>query len=211
MNVIELGLHQLREAPWNPNRMDKDDLTRLKHSVQKYGLVQNLVVRPVAPDLYEVLSGNQRLKIMREAGIQNVPCLVIEVDEAHARLLSQALNHIHGQDDLGLRAETVRRVLETISQEEVLALLPETASGLNALSSLGNDTIADCLERWERARNARLKHMQFQLTPNQVDVIEEALAQVLPMAKQEHHDSPNIRSTALYLLCKDYLKLRGKK
>jgi len=191
--------------------MGEDDLARLKHSMEKYGLVQNLVVRPVAPNLYEVLSGNQRLKIMREAGIQNVPCLVIEVNEAHARLLSQALNHIHGQDDLGLRAETVRRVLETISQEEVLALLPETASGLNALSSLGDDTIADCLERWERARNVKLKHMQFQFTPNQLDVIEEAMAQVLPVAKQEHRDSPNIRSTALYLLCKDYLKLRGKK
>jgi ParB family transcriptional regulator, chromosome partitioning protein len=211
MNVIELGLHQLREAPWNPNRMGEDDLARLRNSMQKYGLVQNLVVRPVGPDLYEVLSGNQRLKIIRKAGIQNVPCLVIEVDEAHGRLLSQALNHIHGQDDLGLRAETVRRVLETISQEEVLSLLPETASGLNALSSLGNDTIADCLERWEHARNAKLKHMQFQLTPNQVDIVQEALAQVLPVAKQGRRDSPNIRSTALYLLCKEYLKLRGEK
>ena len=47
MKITEIPLSQLQEAPWNPNRMEPEDLIRLKKSIQLYGLVQNLVVRPI--------------------------------------------------------------------------------------------------------------------------------------------------------------------
>ena len=70
----------------------------LRSSISKYGLVQNLVVRRIG-DKYEVLSGNQRLKLLREFNVKIVPGVIVDLDDAHARLLAQALNHIHGDDD----------------------------------------------------------------------------------------------------------------
>lgn len=89
----------------------------------------------------------------------------MDLNDARARLLAQAFNRIQGEDDLGLRAELIRQVLEALPQEDVLSLLPETAESLAALSSLGQEGMADHLQNWQRAQLARLKHLQFQLTP----------------------------------------------
>ena len=65
MNVVELPIEALREAPWNANQIDAAMLQSLRSSILKYGFIQNLVVRRI-DNWYEVLSGNQRLKLLRE-------------------------------------------------------------------------------------------------------------------------------------------------
>ncbi len=206
MDLMNLRLERLQDAPWNPNRMDDVTLKRLVESMTRFGMVQNLVVRPIGKGQYEVLSGNQRLQALRELGYAKAPCVVVEVDDAHARLLAQALNRIQGEDDLGLKAELVREILESLPKEEVLSLLPETTESLQALSFLGQESMADYLQNWQRAQGARLKHLQFQLTPAQLEVVEETLSELLPQAKEAQGESPNTRGTALYLLCLRYLK-----
>ncbi len=134
----------------------------------------------------------------------SVPCVVIETDDAGARLLGQALNHIAGSDNLGLRAEVLRDVLESMPQEEVMALLPETAASLQALTSIGKQSIAQALQQWEQAQKARLHHLAFQLTDVQLQVVEEALQRLMPMTAIQP-ESPNKRGGALYWLCRDYL------
>jgi ParB family chromosome partitioning protein len=210
MQIVEIPLRKLREAPWNPNRMDANMLERLRASIMRYGLISNLVVRLMGSDSYEVLSGNHRLKLMQDLGMDSAFCVVLELDDAQARLLAQALNHIRGQDDLGLRAVLLRDVMKTLTQEEVLAVLPEGAEGLNALASLGQDTMAGYLQKWENARPARLKHLVFQLTTAQLETVQQALEKVLPLAKESQGDSPNARGTGLYLLSKAYLEGKGQ-
>ena len=73
--------------------------------------------------------------------------------------------------------------------------------------SLGQEDMASHLLAWQEAQQARLKHMQFQLTSVQLEVVDEALARVMPQARSAGEDSPNIRGTALYLLCKRILDL----
>ncbi len=206
MKVIELPLAQLTEAPWNANQMDEAMLARLRTSIERYGLVQNLVVRKLMDGSYELLSGNQRLRILTEKRFTHAPCVVVKLDDAQSRLLAQALNRIQGTDDLGLRAEAVREMLKTIPETDVLAVLPETAAGLKALASMGKETVAEYLQAWQKAQGARLKHFQFQVTACQQEVIDEALARILPMAKQEQGSSPNARGTGLYLLARFYLE-----
>lgn len=134
------------------------------------------------------------------------PSVVVQLDDLRARLLAQALNRVQGEDGLGVEAELIREVLEVLLMEEVLNLLPGTAESLAALSSLGQENMADCLQNWQRAQQARLNHLQFQLTAAQLEVVQEALAQYLPQAKQSQGENPNGRGTALYLLCKNYLE-----
>jgi ParB family chromosome partitioning protein len=73
MEVVELPIESLKEAPWNANQIDAAILQRLRSSILKYGFIQNLVVRRI-DNGYEVLSGNQRLKLLRELTYQK--CLV---------------------------------------------------------------------------------------------------------------------------------------
>ena len=150
MHIVDIPLVALREAPWNPNVMEPAMLNRLRSSFDRFGLVVPLVVRPVG-DAFEVLNGNQRLSVLRESGMQSVQCVVVDLDDPHAMLLAQALNHLHGEDDLGLRAELLRTVLEHLPERDVLDVLPESAEGLRQLASLGTEGMASYLEAWQGA------------------------------------------------------------
>ncbi len=205
MKIVDLPLKSIQPAPWNPNAMDEDTAGKLKASIHKFGLVLPLVVRPLRGRKYETIGGAQRLGVLKELGYDSVPCVVVTEDDASARLLSQVLNRLHGEDDLGLKAELIRKVLESASQEDVMSLLPETADSLNTLLTLGKDDMASYLDAWQKAQVAKLKHFTFQLTSDQKSVVEEALERVAPGATKSR-DNPNQRGQALYELCEQYLE-----
>ena len=210
MDVRSLPVDQLVEAPFNPNRMDAAMAGRLSESIDRFGVVQNLVVRQTGEDQYEVLSGNQRLSLLAERGITEVPCVVVEVDDIQARLLMQALNRVQGDDDIGLKAELIREVLQSIDQEDVLSLLPESAASLAALSSMGEANMAEHLQAWDKAQAARLSHMTFQLSRDQVEVVDEAMEIVMAGVPDDvERSNPNRRGNALYELCRIYMQDRG--
>jgi ParB family transcriptional regulator, chromosome partitioning protein len=205
MKIENLPIELLMEAPWNTNQADEAMMTRLRNSINNYGLIQNLVVRPLGNG-YEVLGGDKRLKLLLEMGIKLVPCVVMNLDDIQARLLSQILNHVHGEDDLGLRAELMRQVLQEIPEDEVLGFLPDTLDSLKKLASLGTDTITSQLQHFEIARAVRLRNLQFKITTEQLETVEAAIDQALPKTKHTQGDSPNIRGTALYLICRSFLE-----
>jgi ParB family chromosome partitioning protein len=211
MKVIEIALDRLREAPWNANNMATTMMARLMESIARYGFLENFVVRHLGLNIFEVLSGNQRFRALREAGFLSAPCVVVTVDDAHARLLADALNHIKGEDDLGLRAEMMRKVLASVPEKDVLALLPETVESLQSLASLGTTTLADSLREWQQGRGSRLHRLGFQLTGPQLAMVNEALSRLMARAVRAAGDSPNLRGTALYLLCKDSIEGKERK
>ena len=209
MQIDELPEAHLVEAPWNPNALDATGLRKLRASLERFGLVQHLVVRPTGTDRFEVLSGNQRLRVLREAGVRSVPCVVVEMDDANARLLAHTLNRLHGEDDLGLRAELIREVLRDLPEAEVLSVLPESPEGLRALVSLDHETIADSLRAWQQAQSARLRHLTFQLTTAQLEVVTAALAKIEASSGNGGGDARKTQGSALYQLCKRYVEQQG--
>ena len=210
MELVDLPISQLIEAWWNPNRMDPVMLARLRKSITRFDLVDNLVVRKMEEGAYEVLSGNQRLQVLTELGYSHVPCVVVGLDDVEARLLAQGLNRIEGEDDLGLKAELFKEVLKTLPQSEVLSILPESSESLKALTALGEADVAEHLRAWQQAQSARLRHLTFQLSGNQLEVVERALERALAgFLAQE--GSPNRRGTALTEICRIYLEAKGGK
>ncbi len=211
MNVIEISLANLEGAPWNVNQMDQSMLNRLKKSLSLYGLVQPLVVRPSQGSRFEVLSGNQRLRAILQAGFNTAPCVVVNLNDQEAMLLAQALNGIHGEDDLALKGQLLKQIMSTIPEDKVLSILPESVESLKALSSIGQEELAQHLQAWQKAQAARLKHMQLQFTSKQLETVEEALNQMMPSAKDASFGNPNARANAMFLLCQLYLDRRQTK
>jgi ParB family transcriptional regulator, chromosome partitioning protein len=210
MKTVELRIENILAAPWNANNMDDRTIQRLKESISRYGLLQPLVVRPLDKSQYEVLSGNQRLKVLKENHLSCVPCIIVNLNDAEAMLLVQALNGIHGEDDLAMKGMMLKNILASIPKEKVLSLLPETAESLIALSTIGQDELAEHLQAWQQAQSARLKHMQLQFSSEQLQTVEQALDMVIAKAKNTSGSNPNIRGTAMYLLARYYLE-RNKK
>jgi len=208
MKIIEIPTTRLCEAAWNPNQMDERVRTLLKNSLSRYGLVEPLVVRKINETYFEVLSGNQRLKALFEAKLKTVPCVVVDLPDAEAMLLTQTLNGIKGQDDLVLKGALLKEVLSVVPESEVLSLLPETKNSLQTISCINEEELADHLKAWEQAQAAKLNHLQLQFTRQQLETVQEAVSLIMPIAKNSTKDNPNTRSTAIFLLCKFYLERR---
>jgi len=207
--VVDLPIASIRPADWNPNWMDEAMRGRMRASIERFGIVAPLVVRAIGEGTYEIIGGEQRFTALSETKAVSAPCVVVSADDAEARLLAQALNQIAGTEDLGLRAEVLRSILESVPQGEILALLPETAESLEQLVSVGEEDLSEHLRAWNRAQSARLRHLTFQLTADQLATVNRALDHSMadaPAAGDGVHN-PNQRGNALYHLCLAYLEI----
>jgi ParB family chromosome partitioning protein len=206
MKTVNINLTELRPAYWNPNQMDETMMSRLRKSVSQYGLVEPLVVRKLYEKRYEVLSGNQRLKVLEEMGFETVPCVIVELDDTRTMLLAQALNSLHGEDDLALKGALLKQILSSVSSDEVLSVLPETIKSLKSLASINETDLAAHLKAWEKAQAARLQHMQIQLTDEQLQTVKKAVSLIISRANIDGFENPNTRGNAVFMLCKFYLE-----
>jgi DNA modification methylase len=140
MTAMQIPLASLREADWNANRVSPALLTKIRNSIERFGVVENLVARrhPSEPEAYELLSGNHRLRILRELGHEQAPVVLVELDDARARLLAQTLNRTRGKDDPRAYAELLEQVLAELEIEQVVELLPESEATIDqVLRELG--------------------------------------------------------------------------
>lgn len=213
MEVLDVPTDLLREAPWNPNEADDATLRRLATSIGRFGTALPLVVRPL-DGAYEVLAGNQRLKVYRQQGVTTVPCIEVRADDAHARLLAQALNAVHGEDDLNRKAALVRDLLAAMDAEQMAAILPDTVEALQGLAGLGQSKAGDLaqhLTAWAAAEaikaQVKLHVTSFPFSNAQKKIVEEAVARALPRVAGT--DAPNLRALALVEVCTDWLHGRG--
>ena len=81
LDVLQPGKYQPR------TRMDEGSLYELAESIKAQGVMQPVLVRPVAPGRYEVIAGERRTRAAKLAGLDEVPVLVKNVpDEAAAAM-----------------------------------------------------------------------------------------------------------------------------
>ncbi len=80
-----LRLSELRPGKYQPRtRMDEGSLYELAESIKSQGVMQPVLVRPVAGG-FEIIAGERRVRAARLAGLDEVPVLVKDVaDEAAA-------------------------------------------------------------------------------------------------------------------------------
>jgi ParB family chromosome partitioning protein len=98
---------ELRELPVelikpNPNqprtKIDPESLAGLAASIEANGVVQPLLVRPLADGSYELIAGERRWRAARQAGLAKVPAIVR--DREHAERLQVALIENMVREDL---------------------------------------------------------------------------------------------------------------
>ncbi len=86
-----LRLTQLRTGRYQPRtRMDEGSLYELAESIKSQGVMQPVLVRPLAGSAadYEIIAGERRVRAARLAGLDEVPVLVKDVPDESAAVMS---------------------------------------------------------------------------------------------------------------------------
>ena len=105
MKIVKMKTAELIEAPYNPRIMPEEMLKKLKKSIEKFGYVEPLVVNKKNN---HVIGGNQRLKVLRELGVDEVEVVLVDLDDRNEKALNLALNRITGDWDYGILSELLK-------------------------------------------------------------------------------------------------------
>lgn len=80
--VDDLSIKQIRPSA-NQLRRDQGNIDGLCASINSIGLLQPIVVRPMA-DYFEVVAGNRRFEACKRLRWKSIPCHVVELDDRQA-------------------------------------------------------------------------------------------------------------------------------
>jgi len=108
-----LPLDKLQAGRYQPRtRMDESSLQELAASIRQHGLMQPIVVRPLAADRYEIIAGERRFRAAKLAGLDEVPVMLRDVSDQNA--LAMALIENIQREDLNPleEAQAIRRLLD---------------------------------------------------------------------------------------------------
>jgi ParB family chromosome partitioning protein len=87
--IQEIPIDDLRPNSFQPRiRFDDRHLAELAASIRLAGLMQPVVVRPLADGKYELIAGERRWRACRLAGLKTVPAIVREADNRRSAELA---------------------------------------------------------------------------------------------------------------------------
>lgn len=96
----QLNVHLLKRGAYQPRRfINEQDLQELAASIEKHGVMQPIVVRPVDDEKhpYEIIAGERRWRAAQLAGLSEIPAIVRELNDQVAIALA-LIENIQRQD-----------------------------------------------------------------------------------------------------------------
>ncbi len=191
-SFVMLRTDQIRANRFQPRgEIKQESLDELKASIKKSGVIEPIIVRPMAHGTYELVAGERRLRASQQLGIQEVPSIIktltdkealefslveniqrenlnaLEEAKGYARLLNE---FGHTQEDIsdavGKSRATVANMLRllTLPEEIQRGLGEETISMGHARALLGIE---------DKSRQVLLFHqtVKEQLSVRQVELL----------------------------------------
>jgi len=130
----------IRQSPLQPRRVfAKESLDELTASIRTYGVLEPLLVRPVA-DGYELIAGERRWRAAQQAGLAKVPVVIKEAND-HEALELALIENLQRSDLNAIEEAEGYQVLAdrfSLTQDEIAQRVNKArASVANALRLLG--------------------------------------------------------------------------
>jgi ParB family transcriptional regulator, chromosome partitioning protein len=135
----EVPVDLIRPNPDQPRRrFDPESIAGLAESIAEAGVIQPLVLRPLADGRYELIAGERRWRAARQAGLDSVPALLR--DEDAGRRMQTALIENVAREDLNPvdEARACATLVEDLglSKEELARRLGRTRPAISNLIRL---------------------------------------------------------------------------
>jgi ParB family chromosome partitioning protein len=123
--LSHIEVSKIRPNPFQPRAdFDPQALDELKESIKQKGIIQAVTVRLAKDGMYELISGERRIRAATDIGMKTVPAYIIEVklDEEmlelalienlqreHLNSIEIAISYQRLMNDIGLTAEDIAK------------------------------------------------------------------------------------------------------
>lgn len=143
---VTLNISEIEPNRSQPRKeFDEQALSELADSISKHGLLQPLLVRPLALGGYEIVAGERRYRACRMAGITEVPVIIRELTESETMELA---------------------LIENLQREDLTPL--EEAEGYQALMSEHGMTQEEVAQSVGKSRPAVANALRLIKLPDSV-------------------------------------------
>tara|TARA_Y100001970_G_C14251405_1_gene872138 strand:- start:4127 stop:5008 length:882 start_codon:yes stop_codon:yes gene_type:complete len=144
--IVEIPVEKIKANDYQPRTMfDESALNKLINSINKNGLAQPILVRPLDGGFYELIAGERRLRACRMAGFKAVPAIIKDVSNLESLQLA---------------------LVENLDREDLNAL--EEAEGYQRLISEFNYTHSMIADLFGKSRSAVTNLLRLISLPDNV-------------------------------------------
>ena len=146
VHVIMVQRGMIHASPWQPRRVfDEVALQELAASIREHGIIQPILCRKAPDGGYELIGGERRLRAAGEAGLHEVPVIVMDAVDRDAAEIA---------------------LVENLQREDLNVV--EEAEGYRALADGFGMTQADIADRVGKARASVANTMRMLELPDEV-------------------------------------------
>lgn len=130
--VIFVPVRSIRPNPAQPREIfQQEELEELADSISRYGVLQPLSVRRQGNN-YELIAGERRLRAAKLAGLAEVPCLLMNMDDSQSALAALVENLQRRDLDYIEEARGLSKLMELggLSQEQAAIRVGKSQSAV---------------------------------------------------------------------------------
>lgn len=130
--VVFLSARVIRPNPAQPRKIFREEaLAELAESIRQHGILQPLSVRRVGTG-YELIAGERRLRAAQQAGLTEIPCIIMTMDEKESGMAAMVENLQRQDLDFIEEARGISNLMEQwcFSQEQVARILGKSQSAV---------------------------------------------------------------------------------
>ena len=198
--VVFLPPKAITSNPAQPRTVFREEsLLELAESIRRHGILQPLSVRRAGVS-YELIAGERRLRAGQMAGLTEIPCIVMNMDDRESGLTALVENLQRQDLDFIEEAQGISFLMEkwSMSQEQVSRLIGKSQSGVaNKLRILRHSpqVLAALREGGLTERHARAL-LKLREEPKKLEVIAAVVRQGMGVAQTERYIDQLLQQTA---------------
>ena len=187
--VVELNLSDVLPNRFQPRiKFDENAINELALSIQKYGVIQPIVVRQIG-NKYEIIAGERRYKASKVAGKQTIPAIISELNDKDSVEIA-LIENVQREDLTPIeKAVSYKKILDMgyINQEELAKKVGKSQSAIAntlRLLNLSDDVQEALLENKISERHAR-SLLKIKNEKQQVEMLNRIISERLTVRKTD--------------------------
>lgn len=149
MDLKTFKLDELNPAHYNPRKDLKPgdkEYEKIKNSIEAFGFVEPLIVN-IRDGANRIVGGHQRYKVLKELGVNETKCVIVDYDDITEKACNVALNKIGGDWEFTALADLLTELdtgafdmeLTGFDEDELAQLMGWTPDGDNTAPELSEN------------------------------------------------------------------------